>query len=55
MTNTPLILEREDADLIWLPDIYCTNCRKTNLENGRNPKQGMVRIDKGGSIYFSFL
>eukprot|EP00112_Aurelia_sp_Birch-Aquarium-sp1_P012125 Seg2549.3 transcript_id=Seg2549.3/GoldUCD/mRNA.D3Y31 product="Gamma-aminobutyric acid receptor subunit beta-3" protein_id=Seg2549.3/GoldUCD/D3Y31 len=55
VSNTPLILEREDADYIWLPDIYCTNCRKTNLENGKNPKQGMVRIDKGGSVYFSFL
>eukprot|EP00795_Rhopilema_esculentum_P001084 gene1084-15417_t len=55
VNETPLMLQDKDASLIWLPDIYCINCRESNLDNGRNEKQGMVKIDKEGQVYFSFL
>ena len=53
ISNETVILESLDTRLFWLPDIYCANCRKTNLDSGNNDKQSMIRIDADGNVYFS--
>lgn len=53
LNNTPVILEAKDVAYIWLPDVYCVDCRSSNLESGYNAKECMGRINKGGNVYFS--
>ncbi|XP_065064123.1 glycine receptor subunit alpha-1-like [Rhopilema esculentum] len=53
LNDTPKILQGSHITHLWTPDIYCINCRSYNLENGLNTKQGMIRINRNGTVYMS--
>ena len=53
LNKSVVILQSDELKHIWTPDIYCVNCRSQSLENGLNPKQGMIRINENGTIYLS--
>eukprot|EP00794_Sanderia_malayensis_P019259 gene19259-21187_t len=53
LSKTSIVLEGKDVSYIWLPDVYCVHCRKTNLESGYNYKECMARITSDGNVYFS--
>ena len=42
------VLIGKDKSLIWIPDVYCSNCRVSEVGGDY-----ILRIDDKGQVYFS--
>ncbi|XP_057290802.1 gamma-aminobutyric acid receptor subunit beta-like [Hydractinia symbiolongicarpus] len=41
----------QDRTAVWVPDVYCLNCRKSTLNSKEN--RVLLRVDLQGNIYYS--
>ena len=51
--NEILILNREEADLVWRPDTYCSNAKQSDLMLPDKNLHSAIRLSPDGSIFYS--